>query len=859
MRRSALILLLASIVGIFTLNAWKVADSDETAVKRIHPAAETPEERLDPSGIQDDMPASVDEVITWNFRVEYGTGCEATLVFEVEQRDGWHIYSQELPEGAVNFPTTFNFAPSDSYELVGDTWESETELRDNQGIMERFFKTHTAKFRQKIKIKNKNAFTVKANYDFMACKTSCFAPEFREYAFNVKGCSQAGQAIEEPEDGEEPMDEEAESTDSLDAADENDSVAVQTESQVGWKFYAIKTGASTYELKAEPVLKDGWRILDANDERVSVEWKDGTHFETEGEMMRPDQENYTVEGVGELNVLSEGGIFVQEITLSDTSKKIIEGTIRFSAVNDEGVVQFSEEEVFSIDLSKARDQHEVSKTKGSYWSIFLIAFGSGLLALLTPCVFPMIPLTVSFFTKSSTDRKKGITSGIMYGGSILAIYVLLSVPFHLLDSLNPNILNEISTNVPLNIFFFLMLFIFGLSFLGAFEITLPSKWSNKIDNASNVGGFVGTFLMALTLALVSFSCTGPILGSLLAGAGSGGAWALTVGMAGFGLALGLPFGLFAVFPGWLNTLPKSGGWLNQVKVVLGLLEIAFAFKFLSQADMVVQAHLLERELFIAIWIGVFLAMSLYLFGLWRSAHDSEPKKGLNTFRIVMGIITLSFTFYLLPGLWGAPLNLIGAFPPPESYSEIPYGIKGSAPEVEVDQEDFECEGAEPGVHGLMLFHDYEDALLCARERNVPLMLDFTGYACVNCRLMEQNVWSDEEVLKILSKDVVIASLYVDSREDLHEPETADDGEEFTTYGDKWSHLQKTRYFSSAQPQYVLIDGSEQMLNGDANYERHGNPDDFKAWLEEGLEEFEKVKNIKVYHFPVTEMLASEKF
>ncbi len=787
---------------------------------------------------QDEMPASVDEVITWSFKVEYGKDCEATLIFEVEQHDGWHIYSQDLPDGAINIPTSFKFSPSSSYELVGKTWESATELRDNQGFQEKYFKTHKATFKQKIKIKNKKDFKIKTEYEFMACKTSCFPPDGRTYEFKVKGCA-AADAIENTDTEELPED-----TVSTTQTDTTQNI----NSTIGWKFFAVRTGEKEYILKAEPVLPDGWRILQSKDLKFSVQ-EDKELFVVADDDAPLNDETIEISGK-QYQVLSAGEILSYRITANDTSSAFkVKGSFGFAAVDNNGNTYKSEPEIFEINLQESLKEFKVSKTEGSYWSIFLIAFGSGLLALLTPCVFPMIPLTVSFFTKSSTNRKKGIMSGITYGTSIFGIYVLLSVPFHLLDSLNPNILNEISTNVPLNIFFFLMLFVFGLSFLGAFEITLPSKWTNKVDSASNVGGFIGTFLMALTLALVSFSCTGPILGSLLAGAGSGGAWALTAGMAGFGLALGLPFGLFAVFPGWLNTLPKSGGWLNNVKVVLGLLEIAFAFKFLSQADMVIQAHILEREVFIALWIGIFLTMALYLFGLFRTSHDSEPKHGINTFRMVMGILSLSFTFYLLPGLWGAPLKLIGAFPPPENYSEIPYGIKGKAPEP--IESEIVCEGAEPGVHGLMLFHDYEEALECARNRKLPLLLDFTGYACVNCRLMEQNVWSNQEVLAILKDKVVIASLYVDSREKLPKPETAPDGKELITYGDKWANLQKRKYFSQAQPQYILLSNSEQMLNGDANYERHGNPTDFKSWLEEGLQQFEKVNQIKVQEIAIT--------
>lgn len=823
---------LFSVLVFSSLSSY--ASSTETTAISLWPKAEI---RANVAAIQD-MPNSVDDVIIWNFRVEQN-GCEATLIFEVDQRNGWHVYSQNSPDGAVNHPTTFSFASSSAYELVGKVTESTTKVKDNGGFMERYFDGSKAVFKQKIKIKSAKDFKIKADYEFMACKLSCFPPEFREYEFKLKGCTGDNAAI-----GNEDNTDNSASTNTI----PNDSIpsSSHVKSPVGWQFFAVRYSANEYELRAMPIRTQEameWRVIGGSNFIEKLNFVKESHWNSKQEIKAAEWEKFAG-----YDVFPENGYVSMRINLIDTTQKRINGTMSFSAFNDKELAIISEQVAFTIDLEKASTESEIDRTTGSNWTIFLIAFGSGLLALLTPCVFPMIPLTVSFFTKSSTNRRKGIISGITYGGSIFSIYILLSVPFHLLDSLNPNILNEISTNVPLNIFFFLMLFIFGLSFLGAFEITIPSRFTNKVDSASNVGGFIGTFLMALTLALVSFSCTGPILGSLLAGASGGGAWPLTAGMAGFGLALGLPFGLFAVFPGWLNTLPKSGGWLNSVKVVLGLLEIAFAFKFLSNADMVVQAHLLEREVFIAIWVGVFLTLSLYLFGVFRTKHDSEPKGGLNTFRLVMGILALSFTMYLIPGMMGAPLKLIGAFPPPMSYSErgVEVIVGEGAPESA-------CEGGEAGVHGLALYHNYDDALKCAREKKLPLMIDFTGYACVNCRLMEQNVWSDPAVLSILRDKVVIASLHVDDRTKLAKPETAPDGKELTTYGDKWSNLQKRKYLSSAQPQYILLDLNEEMLNSDANYESHGNASNFKVWLDKGLAEFEVRKDRETIYPEVIEV------
>jgi thiol:disulfide interchange protein len=411
--------------------------------------------------------------------------------------------------------------------------------------------------------------------------------------------------------------------------------------------------------------------------------------------------------------------------------------------------------------------------------------------------------------------------------------------------LDPSILNNIATFGPLNIFFFLMLFIFALSFLGAFEIVLPAKWTNKADSKSDLGGLLGIFFMALTLALVSFSCTGPILGSLLANASAagGGAWNLTWGMAGFGFALGLPFALFAIFPSWLNGLPSSGGWLNNVKVFLGFLELAFAFKFLSNADISWDAHLLERELFVAIWIGIFLALSLYLFGLFQTKHDSPIKGGLGTFRVVLGTFMLMFTVYLVPGLFGAPVKLISAFAPPQSYSEIPYGIHGHAPDFEGEIPD----GAK-FEHGLMVFDELDKASAYAKEVGKPLMLDFTGEQCVNCRKMEATVWSVESVHKIMNEDFVVVSLYVDDKDLMPESEISPySGRELLSWGDKWSDLQSQLYKKNTQPQYITLDKSGEIMNTDATYRSHGKGELFEKWLNDAKVEFEKRGDIKTYY------------
>lgn len=463
------------------------------------------------------------------------------------------------------------------------------------------------------------------------------------------------------------------------------------------------------------------------------------------------------------------------------------------------------------------------------FTIFLLGFLGGLIALLTPCVFPMIPLTVSYFTKSAKNKKNGMFNAILYGSFIFLIYVLLSLPFHLLDSLDPEILNSISTNVALNVIFFVIFMVFAFSFFGYYEITLPQSWSAKMDSkASSIGGFIGIFFMALTLAIVSFSCTGPILGSLLGGSLSsdGGAMQLTVGMGGFGLALALPFALFALFPNWLNSLPKSGGWLNTVKVVLGFIELALAFKFLSNADLVEHWGLLKREIFIGIWILCALGLSLYLFGVIRFPHDGPKKKRIPKGNLLVGIASTAFLLYLIPGLTNtgyANLKLLSGFPPPLFYSLYDKGT--SAP------------------LGLEAYKDFEEGLLAAKASGKPIMIDFTGWACVNCRKMEEQVWSEPEIFEVLNKEIILISLYVDDRKELLEEEKFNflkptgGVKQIKTVGDKWATFQTVNFKNNSQPYYVLVDANLNLLNKPIGYT--SNPEEYLAWLQTGLANFSK--------------------
>ena len=485
----------------------------------------------------------------------------------------------------------------------------------------------------------------------------------------------------------------------------------------------------------------------------------------------------------------------------------------------------------------------------AWWIIFLLGCLAGFSALLTPCVFPMIPMTVSFFTKRSKNKRDGIKNAIIYSLSIIAIYTSIGVLFTL--AFGVDALHAMSTNVWFNLFFFVMLVVFAVSFLGAFEIVLPSRFVNKMDEKSDRGGWVGIFFMAFTLALVSFSCTSGFIGPLLFSAGatghlSGPFW----GMLGFSTALSLPFGLFAAFPGWMNSLPKSGGWLNSVKVTLGLLELALAFKFASNADLVGQHHILTREVFITIWVVIFGLMGIYLMGWFKMAHDSDVKS-LSVTRLFFAIIALSFTVYLIPGLWGAPLKLISGFPPPDFYSESPNGFGGSQSSVIESTGGTSVQSGttktkykkEECPNHLPCFNDYDEALAYAKKVNKPLMIDFTGWACVNCRKMEGEVWTDPEVDKRLRNDVVVVSLHVDDNTPLPKEQQSSQklgNSDFTvnTLGTKWVFLQASRYGTNQQPLYVLLDNNEKMLTTETTTY---NPDKqlYINWLDEGIAEYNK--------------------
>lgn len=458
-------------------------------------------------------------------------------------------------------------------------------------------------------------------------------------------------------------------------------------------------------------------------------------------------------------------------------------------------------------------------TGKAWYYIFFLGFVGGLVALFTPCVWPIIPMTVSFFLKRSGNRRKGIRDAITYGVSIVVIYVALGLIITTL--FGANALNDLSTNAVFNILFFLMLVVFAASFFGGFEITLPSKWGDAVDSkAEKTTGLLSIFLMAFTLSLVSFSCTGPIIGFLLVEVSTSGGSALapTIGMLGFAIALALPFTVFALFPTWLKSAPKSGGWLNNVKVVLGFLELAFALKFFSVADLAYGWHLLDRETFLALWIVIFALLGVYLLGAIKFPHDDEDERHTSVPRFFLALISLAFAVYMVPGLWGAPVKAVSAFAPP------------------ISTQDFNLDPVKIEAK----FTDYEAGMAYARQTGKPVMVDFTGHGCVNCRKMELAVWHDAKVRDLLTKDYVLISLYVDEKAPLPAPmEVEENGQTTTlrTIGDKWSYLQRSKFGANAQPFYVLLDNNGRPLNTSYSYDE--DVDKFVNFLKTGLDNYKK--------------------
>jgi len=636
--------------------------------------------------------------------------------------------------------------------------------------------------------------------------------------------------------------------------------SAQVYNPLSWKFSQKQISDSEYAVTLHVDIQKGWHVYGQHSDSngpipMSFTYTAAPDYKLEGKTIDLDSSITKYDSTFKLVVkyfFNQADV-TQKIVVHSPNGFTLKGNV-YCQVCNESMCLPPKAFDFVITIPPAVP---MSKSSGSgYLLIFLLGFLGGLTALLTPCVFPMIPLTVSFFTKRTIPQNKKKSVGpYIYALCIILIYVLLG---GLITALaGPSGLYVIASNGWVNLIFFIVFVIFGFSFLGAFEITLPSSWVNKTDTASERGGLAGIFFMALTLCIVSFSCTGPILGSLLAGVSqNGGYWSLIVGMFGFSSAMALPFALFAAVPHLLSKMPKSGGWLNSVKVVLGLLEITFSLKFLSNADLVglhikwLHFHIngpmgiLRREIFVAIWIVMFAITGLYLIGKLRFSHDSEIKH-LSVTRLVIAVFSFSFSLYLIPGLFGAPLKLLSGFPPPASYSEG-WAITSEAGVSPDKTDNSKASTKSASIHGcpphINCLHDYDEAVAVAKQMKKPIMIDFTGNTCVNCRKMEENVWSDPSIYGIIDNEYVLVSLYVDDQNELPaDKQTVSkfDGSKIETDGDRWTDMETNLYKSNTQPLYVLVDTSGNILTPQRGY----TPDisDYKQFLEDGLNAF-KVSN-----------------
>lgn len=835
------------------------------------------------SGFSLPLIAQIEDPVDWVFEKKQIDGDAWELIFTAHIEDGWDVYSQFLDEGGP-VPTSLNFESTEGFELIGEAVESGSKKEGYDNIFDmdvvKFYDRLT--IIQKIKI-DPATLRISGYVEYMTCDaTRCLPPTPVDFEFQ----------FEAPANLETSDDIVPSSTDQgslkmgpLPGMESDESM----KDPVKWSgktiFFDRDQGRAT--LRFEGTIDDGWHVYSSQME------EDSGPIPLNLVLEDPTTDGYTIteateesedvieafDDIFEVEVIKlKHSVALEQELIFTSGSPILEGYIEYMACTDvecvfpqpvsfhfnpeSGVLTMGDpneggtgniattdemmkglytyynldpealDKQDAVNCVAAEDNHTLIEGSGNR-RIFILGFLGGLLALLTPCVFPMIPLTVSFFTKSDDKKKSnGIGKATLYGASILAIYVIFSIPFHFLDTINPDILNNISTNVGLNVFFFIVFLFFAFSFFGYYELTLPSSWTNKVSKAEGIGGFVGVFFMAMTLALVSFSCTGPILGSLLAGSLSsdGGAIQLTMGMSGFGLALALPFTFFAAFPSFMNKMPKSGSWLNTVKVVMGFLELGLAFKFLSNADMVEHWGLLKIEPFLIIWTLVAVGLGLYLFGLIRFPHDSRGVK-ISLPRKALGVLSFVFAVYLLSGFrynedaqTFTSLKLLSGLAPPVGYSWIHPN---------------DC------PNNIDCFKDLSAGLEYARKVNLPVLIDFSGYACVNCRKMEEHVWPNPGIKKLMDEEFVLISLYVDDRTKLPEAEQISlpkhTGGERTlrTIGDKWHFFQTEYFHNNSQPLYALMGPDGKLLNKPVGYTP--SVEDFRDFLQCGLDAYEEQK------------------
>ena len=789
--------------------------------------------------------AQILEPVKWQFSSNQLSDTEFELVFTAEIEKDWHLYSQDIPMAPP--ATTFTFEESKDFERIGKVTEESKVIEEFDANFDMVLKYYAYKavFKQKIKLLAPGA-KVAGYLNFMCCDdTKCLPPTDVDFSFKLGNSS-------------------------VSPAPENKILQPVT-----WDIKTEKTADKTFDLFFTAHIDKGYHLYSLT---VPEDGPLPTVFEfgaPKGFKMIGDIKEVTTpieeyDDVFDMNIrfFEEEATFKQSIQLTSDEENIpLIGEIAYMVCNDVGCVALYED--LELNFNGKTDQvisdagsGDIAETtsssadilgrKSSLWGFFILSFLGGLIAILTPCVFPMIPMTISFFMKDGEDKKKGKMQALLYGFSIIAIYTFIGSVLAVVAG--PNIANWLSTHWLPNILFFLIFVIFAFSFFGMFEIVLPSWAVNKSDEGADRGGFMGPVFMALTLVLVSFSCTGPIVGTILVESAGGEVIKPIVGMFGFSLAFALPFTLFAFFPSLLQGLPKSGGWLNSVKVVLGFLELALGLKFLSIADQTYHWGILDREVYLAIWIVIFFLLGVYLLGKIKFAHDSDVPF-VSVPRLVLSIIVFSFVVYMIPGMWGAPLKALSGYMPPQSTHDFDLnnvirenvkayaGSGGGVAAAEI------CETPKYHdflhlPHGLEGYFDYDQAIKCSKEQNKPIFIDFTGHGCVNCREMEANVWSDPQVLKRLREKYIVLALYVDDKTKLPEKEwvTSEyDGKVKKTVGKKYADLQITKFNVNAQPFYVLMDAKGGVLTQPRAYDL--DVDAFVNFLDKGVENYKAGKNV----------------
>ncbi|MCB9273813.1 MAG: thioredoxin family protein [Lewinellaceae bacterium] len=828
----------------------------------------------------------------WSFTSKQVSDTEFDLIFKAKIDEGWKTYSPYQKYGddvIAPTPTGFYFDEGDHFATQGDITESGNRhearepLFDN--IVVAYFKK-SATFTQRVKLKDASK-PITGYLEFMACNEEmCLPPASVDFSFLLSPAPKTSDSKAAPATDpqiaktvEENLEKPAQVFTEVEGIELQEAIAQQGDKMakpVNWSFESKKTGDQEYELLFTAKLNEGWTIYsqhtDPDDGPIPTEFifEPGAHFETVGEAAEEGKKKSGPDpffGGAIVVKFVEGTItFTQKVRANDPSVPI-KGYVTYMACNDSECLPPTDVDfVFNLENGTAGlaaidpgsglpliDQ-SVATIKSTYveplgncgtesvvrnssllWT-FILGFAGGLLALLTPCVFPMIPLTVSFFTKSSRDRKTGLRNALLYGLSIIVIYV--SIGLLITGVFGATALNQLSTNWIANTLFFVIFLFFAFSFFGYYEITLPSSWANKSDAMADKGGLLGIFFMAFTLALVSFSCTGPIIGSALVQSATDKMGPFVV-MLGFSTALALPFALFAAFPGWLNSLPKSGGWMNSVKVVLGFLELALALKFLSVADMTMHWNILPYEVFMGAWVAIFAAMAAYLFGIIRFPHDGPAKK-LPVARLAFALLSLGLAIYLVTGFsfndrtqTYNSLKLMSGLAPPAHYNiflpepEVDPAIKARYPSFTKCANNLDC------------FKDYQEGVAYAREAKKPVLLDFTGYGCVNCRKTEEHIWIVDKVWKKIAQDYVLVSLYVDDRKPLEETLlSAPRQEKLRNVGNKWADFQIVNFEQNSQPLYVLMSPDERVLAAPRGFKEGVN--DYADFLSCGLEAYRQL-------------------